>query len=633
MRSAFIAFLVICSLQAPSWAYYVENGIVYDDDGREVNLYGVNWFGFETGDHVVHGLWARNWKDMIAQIKGLGFTAVRLPFCPETLSNTGTSSINYFLNPDLQGLGSLEVLDEVVQELDRNGMYILIDNHNYDCQSINELWYSGFYSEEDWINDLAFLADRYRDIERFIGIDIKNEPHGAATWGTGNEFTDWNTAAERAAEEVLSVNPDILIFVQGIQDNPVCSGSLSHWWGGNLEPFDCFPLDIPADKLVLSPHVYGPDVFDQPYFGEPDFPDNMPGIWETHFGYLVDRGYSVIIGEFGGRYGHGGDPRDRVLQDALVEYMDGKGMTDFFYWSWNPNSGDTGGILKDDWQNVWQDKVALLQRLMEGSQPEPPDSTECSDGVDNDGDGLIDYPDDPGCENELDNDEFNEQPDGEVITTAVNISDDWGTGYCAQVTVTNSGSSPVDWMVTFDVYGAIRDLWSAAYTQNGSSVTAEGVSWNDIVQGGSSVGFGFCADRNSPPPPPEPTSPPPPAPVYACSDGVDNDGDGLIDYPEDPGCDNAEDNDEFNERPGGGITADVVINDDWGTGYCAEVFVVNSGFGGVDWVVSFTIEGTVRNLWNAVYRQNGNTVTAEGVSWNNIVNGNSSVNFGFCANR
>lgn len=39
---------------------------------------------------------------------------------------------------------------------------------------------------------------------------------------------------------------------------------------------------------------------------------------------------------------------------------------------------------------------------------------------------------------------------------------------------------------------------------------------------------------------------PPPAPAPACSDGVDNDGDTLIDWPADPGCVDAADNDEFN---------------------------------------------------------------------------------------
>jgi hypothetical protein len=36
-------------------------------------------------------------------------------------------------------------------------------------------------------------------------------------------------------------------------------------------------------------------------------------------------------------------------------------------------------------------------------------------------------------------------------------------------------------------------------------------------------------------------------PVRACSDGIDNDGDALVDFPADPGCANAKDRDEFNE--------------------------------------------------------------------------------------
>ena len=43
--------------------------------------------------------------------------------------------------------------------------------------------------------------------------------------------------------------------------------------------------------------------------------------------------------------------------------------------------------------------------------------------------------------------------------------------------------------------------------------------------------------------------PPPPPPAPQCSDGIDNDGDGRIDFPADPGCTSASDNDEFNVSP------------------------------------------------------------------------------------
>jgi len=40
--------------------------------------------------------------------------------------------------------------------------------------------------------------------------------------------------------------------------------------------------------------------------------------------------------------------------------------------------------------------------------------------------------------------------------------------------------------------------------------------------------------------------PPPPPPSYACSNGLDDDGDTKVDYPADPGCTSTFDNDEYN---------------------------------------------------------------------------------------
>jgi calcineurin-like phosphoesterase family protein len=50
-------------------------------------------------------------------------------------------------------------------------------------------------------------------------------------------------------------------------------------------------------------------------------------------------------------------------------------------------------------------------------------------------------------------------------------------------------------------------------------------------------------DETDPPPPPPP---PPPA---ACADGLDNDGDGLVDHPDDPGCSGPGDEDETDPIP------------------------------------------------------------------------------------
>lgn len=187
--AALMAALMI--VQQDAIAYSVSGRTIYNDAGAVVQLKGVNWFGFETTNYTVHGLWARNWKQMIQQMKDQGFNAVRLPFCPTTLRGVATSSIDYSLNPDLAGKNSLAVLDAVITELNRQGMYILLDHHRADCNSIAELWYTTNYSEAQWLADLRFVANRYRKAPRVIGIDLKNEPHGAATWGSRNNATDW----------------------------------------------------------------------------------------------------------------------------------------------------------------------------------------------------------------------------------------------------------------------------------------------------------------------------------------------------------------------------------------------------------------------------------------------------------
>lgn len=352
------------SLPTSSSRYVAYSSAIYKDSVR-LPLIGINWFGFETSDYAPHGLWQRHYTDMLDDIQSLGFNALRIPFCPGTLDTTKTPNAHTWLNPEFIGMNALELFDFFLNELNDRGVYFLLDHHRPDCSAISELWYTSSYSKESWIEDLVFVAQRYSNLEYFIGIDIKNEPHGTATWGTGDSSTDWNLAAEDAAHAIFEVNSDILIFVEGIQENDSCSSSsYGHWWGGNLEPIACTPLDIDPTRLVLSPHVYGPDVYDQSYFTSADF-SHMPAIWDQHFGFAQNElGYTIAIGEFGGKYGEA-DSTDDNWQIEFVNYLIDNDICQFFYWSWNPNSGDTGGIVDNDWQTVKTAKYNNLKRVMD----------------------------------------------------------------------------------------------------------------------------------------------------------------------------------------------------------------------------------------------------------------------------
>ena len=181
-------------------------------------------------------------------------------------------------------------------------------------------------------------------------------------------------------------------------------------WGENLFQAGANPPAIPRDRLVFSPHTYGPSVFVQKMFMDPTQPacNGLEGDaagdadcrivinptllrqgWEEHFGYLRDMGYAVVVGEFGGnldwplgqasirdrnRWSHITPGVDAQWQNAFVDYMIDKNI-EGCYWSINPESGDTAGWYGHafdpisntsgwgEWRPFDDRKTALLRRL------------------------------------------------------------------------------------------------------------------------------------------------------------------------------------------------------------------------------------------------------------------------------
>ena len=324
---------------AASESWRTENGTVYHK-GKAVKLSGINWFGFETSELVVHGLWTgRTMDSFLAQIVEMGFTSLRIPLSPEVFG-------------DAKSVANLHTFATAAEG---RGLSILLDLHN--CSFRNNLQGNptgcANYNIDKWyatLNDMALFSLQHENV---LGIDIFNEPH-QLSWKT------WRDMASEAGKRILKVNPRILVFVEGVANYDTDSGGWGTFWGENLVEAGRNPPGIPKSRLVLSPHVYGPSVSYQQYFSAPNFPNNMPEIWDAHFGYLVDMGYTIIVGEFGGRY----TGKDKQWADKFVEYLRSKGTTDFYYWSLNPNSGDTGGILRDDWKGVNEDKLGLLKQIL-----------------------------------------------------------------------------------------------------------------------------------------------------------------------------------------------------------------------------------------------------------------------------
>ncbi|MFN0143100.1 MAG: Calx-beta domain-containing protein [Mycobacterium sp.] len=343
---------------------------IIDSQGKTVQISGVNWFGMESTTQAPHGLWTRSYKEMINEMAGLGFNTIRLPYSSELLHTTAApNGIDFSKNPDLQGLSGVQVMDAVIAYAGQQGMRVILDHHRSGAgagTSDNGLWYDSTYTEDAWVADWVTLANRYKTNSTVIGFDLHNEPH-SGVWGGGGA-TDWARAAERAGNAALAVNPNLLMFVEGVESYQ----GQNYWWGGNLMGVKDRPIVFNvANRLVYSPHDYPNSVFPQTWFQTADFGAGLPAVFRKAWGYIYEQNIAPIyIGEFGTKLV---DPKDAIWLEAITSYisgdLDNNGTKDiaagnqginWTFWSWNPNSGDTGGILADDWKTVNQNKMAYL---------------------------------------------------------------------------------------------------------------------------------------------------------------------------------------------------------------------------------------------------------------------------------
>ena len=359
-------------------------------NGQAFSMKGTNWFGFETDVYAPHGCWnfqsaSACYENILGFVGDHGFNALRIPL----------SLYQIKVNPTMTGAPfvggrSLDYLDQLVEAAADHGILIMLDIHRLTAASgITDLWYdpTGEYTTGDFacetmeqIKDIiTILTDRYRLAWNVFAIDIKNEPHGTASWGDNNAATDWRLAATEMTNHVLASQVPWLIFIEGVGNGNVPGADTTHnaWWGGNMMGVDSNPIqpNVTQSKVVYSPHSYGPSVHRQPYHpphvavgeGASAFPGNLRAIWETHFGFLVSEGQpsdaAVVLGEWGGHFT--GD--DALYQHEFADWLVEKRMHSNFYWCLNPNSGDTGGLLADDWITPVTGKLDLLDRIV----PEP----------------------------------------------------------------------------------------------------------------------------------------------------------------------------------------------------------------------------------------------------------------------
>jgi len=252
----------------------------------------------------------------------------------------------------------------IIRKAAQRGLLILLTCHRItpDAWPGNGLWYNDEIQEDQVLLNWDLMAQHFCGEWNVFAVDIQNEPH-KSSWGRGTRF-DWNQAAARIGNRVLSKCPRWLIFVEGVSAQPGAIGDKGipggYWWGGNLVGVHHAPIRLNQPKrLVYSPHTYGPGTFYQTYYQCCGFPSNMPAIWDEHWGFVrSSTGVPIVVGEWGGK----NSGTDHTWHVAMVNFLKER-MIGSFYYCLNPNSEDTNGILLDDWKTIDRSKLELLQQL------------------------------------------------------------------------------------------------------------------------------------------------------------------------------------------------------------------------------------------------------------------------------
>ena len=368
-----------------------EGSHIVDKDGKEVWLTGCNWFGYNTGTNLFDGVWNCNLKDTIKAIADRGFNVLRVPMSAELLlqwkkGEYPRANYNNAYNEELNSMNSLEIFDYVLSLCEKNGMKVIIDIHTVktDASGHNHpVWYREDMTVVHFVDSLSWIADRYKNNDTIIGYDLKNEPHGKASetphaiWNNSDDMDNWKWVAQIAGNAVLDKNPNALIIIEGIQIYPKDikannfvskdddNDYYNTWWGANLMGVKDYPIDFGSPELnkqiVYSPHDYGPRVYEQPWFKDGFTYESLyKDAWHDYWLYIAEDDIApIFVGEWGG-FMEG----DNLKWMEYFRQLIAEKHLHHTFWCFNANSGDTGGLVKDDFKTWDEEKYNFVKAVL-----------------------------------------------------------------------------------------------------------------------------------------------------------------------------------------------------------------------------------------------------------------------------
>lgn len=376
-------------VQGDDWLTTDGNRIV-DQNGTEVWLTGCNWFGYNTGSNIFDGVWSCNMREALESIADHGFNLLRIPMSAELLLQWSNgeypeANYNHAYNSELESMNSLEIFDYALTICAANGIKVMIDIHSLPTDAMGHnlpLWYTDTMTVDDFYAALDWLSARYANNDTIIAYDLKNEPHGKpsepdhAIWNDSEDANNWRYVAQTAGNIILDNNPHALIMIEGIEIYPIDPSANNFtstnsedyyfsWWGGNLRGVADYPIDFGSPErnaqIVYSPHDYGPAVYEQPWFeGGFTYESLYEDYWHEAWLYIDEEEIApLLIGEWGGFMSGDNLTWMTYMRQLIAEYR-----LNHTFWCFNANSGDTGGLVLDDFVTWDEDKYEFVREVL-----------------------------------------------------------------------------------------------------------------------------------------------------------------------------------------------------------------------------------------------------------------------------
>lgn len=91
------------------------------------------------------------------------------------------------------------------------------------------------------------------------------------------------------------------------------------------------------------------------------------------------------------------------------------------------------------------------------------------------------------------------------VTATINVTSDWGSGYCAEVVASNSGPGATSfWNATIDLQDStLSSSWNGTFSSAGGARYAIAPDpWNESISQNGTRSVGFCANKTGPNPKP-----------------------------------------------------------------------------------------------------------------------------------